>query len=85
MKVNVDSIVSKKLLIYQQVALSICPDHANKRQCKTAIEKSSQTEIMPPLQSDDFRISIEADNFLHLCCWYDSVQFSLGKSMMMQM
>lgn len=56
----------EKLVIYQQVALSICPDHANRRRCKTAIEMSSQTEIMPPLQSDDFRISIEVGNSLRL-------------------
>lgn len=56
----------KEYFIYQQVALSICPDHANRRQYKTAIEMSSQTEIMPPLQSDDFHISIEADNFLYI-------------------
>lgn len=40
---------------------------------------SSQTEIMPPLQSDDFHISIEADNFLQLRCWIDSVQFTKKK------
>lgn len=39
-------------------------------------EMSSQTETMPPLQSDDFRISIEVDSFLQMenrftvCVWF---------------